>query len=167
MIVRALFWLGYGWRGRAFAALCGVLGALFMLSVLLPYQPYDGHGIRVKPAALCGDAEAKLLTTREWSRNWHQSVDSVRVSAQWQDVNTDARYPAFNGPTFPTWSHPTGTVTADIRLPVPTAAGEYKLLLAYDIEGRVLLAPRHQNVPPDPTKWMNSTNTLIVKDCTA
>jgi hypothetical protein len=165
MLVRLIFWLGLGWRGKTFAALCGLIGVVFFASVLLPYEPYESKRLEVMPTSVCHDANVSILTTREWRDTWYQRIEDVRVSTQWQDVETGARYPAFTGPTVPNWSHPTGTVKADIRLPVPSADGEYVLLLSYDIEGGILLAPRHQEVPPNPDKWLHSVNTLNVRDC--
>jgi hypothetical protein len=165
MIVRALFWLGYGWRGKAFAVVCAIIGLSALLSASVPYEPYHPESLRVVPPHACTDEAAKIITTREWRETWYQNIDTVRASAQWRDVNTGAYYPAFNGPTMPEFEHPSGTVTADIRLPVPRAPGEYRLHLQYDIEGGILLAPRHQDVPPDPRDWLTSTNTLKIGAC--
>lgn len=163
--MRAIFWLGKGWRGKAFAVLCGVTGIAFLLSVIVPYQPYESKQLEVIPHVACAGDEIGILTTREWRPTWYQNIDYVRVATQWQATDDAARYPAFTGPTFPNFEQPTGTVKADIRLPVPQTPGEYRLLLAYDIEGDILLAPRHQDVPPEPQDWIRSANTLTVKDC--
>jgi len=167
MIVRWLFWLGYGWRGKAFATMCGLLGAIVMLSVIIPYNAYTVGHLQVIPDHACELEDVGILTTREWHDTWYQNVEEVHVATQWREVDTGARYPAFNGPTFPNWRNPTGTVKADIRLRVPNTEGTYQLLLAYDIEGSVLLAPRHQDVPGPPQNWIVSRNTLTVEKCNA
>lgn len=166
-MIRLLFWLGYGWRGKAFALTCGMIGFLVVLSVAIPYEPYTPHALEVRPDYACRSAEISIYTTREWRRTWWLHVQHVRVFTQWRDVKTGARFPGFTGPTVPNWDHPTGRVKSDLRVPVPETPAEYELLLAYDIEGGILLAPRHQIVPENPGDWLVSKNTVVVipDDC--
>ncbi len=165
-MIRVLFWLGVGWRGKAFALACIFLGVGALLSTLVPYEPYTPIEIRVAPETSCAGVEVGILHTRKWSENWHQNIETVRVSAQWEHAKTGALYPAIDGATsVPKLDQPTGTVKADLRFPTPEAPGTYTLLMQYDIIGGVLLAPRHQDVPPNPRDWLRSTNTLTVERC--
>jgi hypothetical protein len=165
MIVRFLFWLGIGWRGKAFAAACAVLGVLCVVSAAIPYEPYRPVGFAADPTAVCADDEVGLVATRVWHETWYQSVGTMHLVAQWRDIDTGAYYPAFNGPIRPKLDEPRGTIKSDVRMPVPTAKGEYRLFLQYDIEGGVLVMPRHQDVPADEAEWLTSDNTLTIKDC--
>jgi hypothetical protein len=165
MIVRAMFWLGHGWRGKAFAVVCGIVGLAAMLSVIIPYNPYTSYELRVEPDKVCAPKYVNLITTREWRETWYQNIETAHVASQWRDVKTGAIYPAFNGPSSPTLSQPRGTVKADIKIPVPRAYGTYRLYVQYNIEGGIMLAPRHQDVPADPDEWLTSVNTVVVKAC--
>lgn len=165
MIVRALFWIGYGWRGKAFAIVCGIIGLCAVASAAVPYTPYTSIALEVIPNDTCPVSDVKLKSTRVWRETWYQNIESAHVSGQWQNVRTGALYPAIDAPTSPKLSQPTGTVIADYRIPAPRTPGEYVLLLQYDVTGGVLLAPRHQDVPDDPNDWLHSVNTLTVKAC--
>lgn len=170
-LVRFVFWLGGGkggHRGKVFALVCVLLGLGAIGSVAAPYEPYEPIALRVVPDQICPNAEIEIETTRVWRDSWFHSIGTVEVSGQWRDTASGGLYPAVDGaPTTPDLQHPTGTVRADLKIPTPATPGTYTLLLQYDVSGRVLLAPRDQNIPPDPEDWLESVNTLTVLPATA